>query len=331
MKFFKKEELKTLWPFYLDALISPLLYFAPAFFIIYFMNLNFTFFQIGILLSAAPLTAFLFEIPTGAIADLYGRKLSVLTGYFLEAIIALLLFFFTNYYAILILFALWGIASTLSSGSHQAWVVDYINKKDKKLLHSYFNKTQVFDSFALILSGLIGALLVKIFGVAIIWPATFLSFISAAIILSSAKEYHIKEETNIKKAFKGLFRQTKKTVSYGYKHPVLFYFLLATFLFVLAEGSTHVAWIPFMQGLGFPDYAFGYLWSLIAFVIMIAPIVSLNSSESTSILNSVLVLPAVNCLCFASACFFLPNPEAREDTNWSVAFPFFKSFTDISV
>src|SRR3989344_1277986 len=80
MKFFKQGELKLLWLFYLDALISPMLFFMPAFIIIYFRNLGFSLFQISLLTMMMPLLMLLFEIPTGAIADVYGRKFSVLLG-----------------------------------------------------------------------------------------------------------------------------------------------------------------------------------------------------------------------------------------------------------
>ena len=70
MKFFKQGELKLLWPFYLDALISPMLFFMPAFVVVYFRDLGLSLFQISILTMMMPLFMFLFEIPTGAIADI---------------------------------------------------------------------------------------------------------------------------------------------------------------------------------------------------------------------------------------------------------------------
>ena len=93
MKFFEKNELRILWPFYLDSLISPMLFFAPAFFIVYFASLNLSFFQIGVLMAFFHITTIFFEIPTGAVADLYGRKFSILFGYLIEGLAVLLMFF----------------------------------------------------------------------------------------------------------------------------------------------------------------------------------------------------------------------------------------------
>ena len=84
---FKKDELKYLWPFYLEIFISALLYIYPVFSVVYFMNINLSLLQIGLLLSVSALTSVLFEIPTGAIADIFGRKVSTLIGVFFSAII----------------------------------------------------------------------------------------------------------------------------------------------------------------------------------------------------------------------------------------------------
>ena len=105
MKFFEKNELKVLWPFYLDSLISPMLFFAPAFFIVYFASLNLTFFQIGILMAVSQIAIVFFEVPTGAVADLYGRKFSVLFGYLLEGLAVLLMFFINTFYFSLLCFS----------------------------------------------------------------------------------------------------------------------------------------------------------------------------------------------------------------------------------
>ena len=139
MNLFQKNELRTLWPFYLDSLVSPLLFFMPAFIVVFLTGLELSFFQIGILITAMPLFMLIFEIPTGAIADLYGRKFSVLLGYFLEGLAVLSLFFIRDYYLMLGAFALLGFASTLSSGSKEAWIIDLVKDKGKNLSKSFLS------------------------------------------------------------------------------------------------------------------------------------------------------------------------------------------------
>ena len=275
MKFFDKGELRVLWPFYLDALLSPMLFFAPAFMIIYFLGLNLSLFQIGILMTMSPIASLLFEIPTGAIADLYGRKFSVLLGYFLEGISLLLLFFVKDYYSILLIFAFSGIAVTFSSGAKEAWVVDLIKNKNKRLVHSYFSKSQSFDAFAVVVSGIIGSLFVKFFGLSVIWIIGFFSYILAVLILLFASEMHIRKKFSRKDSFSNLKKQSIISLKYARHHPVILYLFIGLFFSTIAFlFGEYLSFVPFLKSLGFPDYAFGYFWSAIWALMIIAPLLS---------------------------------------------------------
>ena len=193
MKLFQPNELKLLWTFYLDALISPMLYFVPVFFVLYFKELNFTLTQISILMAVAPLFSLIFEVPTGAFADLYGRKASVLLSFFLAAIGYGLLTFFTNFFTLLFIFAFIGFAHTFASGAKEAWVVDLL-RKQKGLFANYTAKMQAFDAFGLVVSGIVGAIFVKAFGLIILWPITALCFLISLIILFFAPEKKVKKD-----------------------------------------------------------------------------------------------------------------------------------------
>jgi MFS family permease len=275
MKFFQKNELKLLWPFYLDALLSPLLYFFPAFMVVFFTGLELSFFQIGLLFAISPFFMLVFEIPTGAIADLYGRKFSVLLGYSIEGLAILGLFFVREYYLLLVAFAILGFGATLSSGSKEAWIIDLVKKKGKNLSRSYFHKSQGIDAFALIISGILGAFLVKTFGMSSIWVFGFLSFAISIFVLLFAGENFVKRKIKVSKSFSELIKQVKETVSYGYKHHVLYYYLMASFVFAIAINfGMNITWTPLLLELNFPAHYFGYMWSAIGVVGMITPMIS---------------------------------------------------------
>lgn len=282
MKIFEKGELKLLWPFYLEYFIASSIFLIPIFSVLYFNHLGLSFFQIGILLAVSSLTQLILEIPTGAFADIYGRKKSVLLGYFIEGICMFSLFFVKRYSLILFLFALWGIGMTFSSGSKDAWIVDSINRKNKKLVHNFFNKQQSIISLGLIISGIIGAFFVQLFSIRIIWLMAAISYVSSITLLSIfAEEIHDSKHIKVKNSYKNLINQSKKTFSYGYKHHVLFYYLSATFIFAFGIFFiSSLSWTPLLKNFNFPDYAIGYVGSLLAFVSMIAPFFSKNTVKN---------------------------------------------------
>jgi DHA3 family tetracycline resistance protein-like MFS transporter len=80
---------------------------------------------VGTLLEAV---CFIFEIPTGIVADLYSRKLSVIIGIFLTGIGFILEGAFPIFFAVLIAQVVWGIGATFVSGAREAWIVDEVGE-----------------------------------------------------------------------------------------------------------------------------------------------------------------------------------------------------------
>ncbi len=71
---------------------------------------------------------FLFEIPTGVVADIYSRRLSVIIGYGLIGLGMLVEGSFPFFAAILLAQAVWGIGFTFISGAQDAWLADEIGE-----------------------------------------------------------------------------------------------------------------------------------------------------------------------------------------------------------
>jgi len=71
------------------------------------------------------ISAFVFEIPTGIVADLYSRRASVIIGFALVAV-GFAVQAVPTFAAVLIAQVIWGIGSTFTSGAAQAWITDEI-------------------------------------------------------------------------------------------------------------------------------------------------------------------------------------------------------------
>jgi len=263
MKFFKKDELKLLWPFYFDALFVTILFIFPAFYIIYFRDIGFSLAQIGFLMSSMYLAGVLFEIPTGAVADIFGRKFSTILGLFLSGLVIISIMFFGNFYLLLFLFFLLGMVGTLVSGADDAWIVDFLHhKKKKNLIHEFYTKRHSFMNMAVLVAGIVGALLVKKFGLGIIWPITGGSMILTSILFLFGEEHFVKKKQSLKKHTKELLCHTKNSISYSLKHKTISLILTASIIIMfMIIFAGEITWYPFLQDLGFQEHWFGYLFS----------------------------------------------------------------------
>jgi DHA3 family tetracycline resistance protein-like MFS transporter len=75
-------------------------------------------------------TAFVFEIPTGVVADIYSRRLSVVIGTFLFGLGFLVEGLFPLFVVVLLSQVIWGLGWTFISGAHVAWITDEVGTEN---------------------------------------------------------------------------------------------------------------------------------------------------------------------------------------------------------
>lgn len=82
--------------------------------------------QLVLLGTALEVSVFLFQVPTGLAADVYGRRLAVVTGIFLVGAGFLLEGSVPRFLPILFAQVIWGTGDTFVSGAQEAWISDEI-------------------------------------------------------------------------------------------------------------------------------------------------------------------------------------------------------------
>ena len=105
-----------------------------------------------------------FEIPTGLVADYFGRKKSLIIGTFIIGSTHLLEGSIPEFWAIAIGAALWGIGWTFISGAETAWIADEIENKE---LDSTLLKGAKFSSLGSFLGIVVSVLIGIVFTVQI--------------------------------------------------------------------------------------------------------------------------------------------------------------------
>jgi DHA3 family tetracycline resistance protein-like MFS transporter len=75
------------------------------------------------------LSIFLFEVPTGVIADVYSRRLSIIIGYIIIGAGFILEGSIPTFLAIALGQALWGLGYTFTSGATEAWLSDEVGEQ----------------------------------------------------------------------------------------------------------------------------------------------------------------------------------------------------------
>jgi DHA3 family tetracycline resistance protein-like MFS transporter len=87
------------------------------------------------------LAVFLFEVPTGIVADTTSRRLSIVIGNVVMGIAFLVVGAFGDVWPILAAYALWGFGWTFTSGAMDAWLADEVG--DERLTGVYLRGAQI--------------------------------------------------------------------------------------------------------------------------------------------------------------------------------------------
>ncbi|MHA2028403.1 MAG: MFS transporter [Candidatus Kariarchaeaceae archaeon] len=128
------------WKFFVHYIVSR--FWALAGIWVIFLAANgLTLTEVAIVESVYMGSMFLAEIPTGVVADKFGRKNSLLLAYFTQFVGILMFAFSTSILMFGIAFAIWGIGQTMTSGADQAWLYDEIkfdcHVKEKDVAYRY--------------------------------------------------------------------------------------------------------------------------------------------------------------------------------------------------
>jgi len=135
--------------------------FFEIFLLLFLLEKGLPFTQIGILYAVREIFINIFEIPSGFIADTYGRKNSLIVS-FIIYILTFIVFYISNeFWFFLIAFVLFGIGDAFRSGTHKGMIMDYLklNKWENQKIN-YYGHTRSWSQKGSAISALIGGLIV---------------------------------------------------------------------------------------------------------------------------------------------------------------------------
>ncbi|HEY5729618.1 MAG TPA: MFS transporter [Anaerolineales bacterium] len=92
------------------------------------------------------ISAFVFEVPTGIVADVYSRRLSIIIGFVLMGVGFLVEGLYPSFLPILLAQVIWALGYTFTSGATQAWISDEIGEDDANNLFLSATRAGLFAS-----------------------------------------------------------------------------------------------------------------------------------------------------------------------------------------
>lgn len=305
---FKKNELRLLWPFYMMALIASSFSVALSVWIIFFQH-KFTFTQISFGLTFQAVAAILFEVPTGAIADIFGRKFSVVSGIMLQGLMWLALPFIDLPALLYLAFFLMGALRTLESGADKAWMIDWLKcNNEEKLVHDMFIKIQSLNSAGLVIGSLLTTLLLFLFEIKHLFFVQGCGYLFAGLLLFFfTKENIYKRNTTNKRVIYDTLHVSKEGINFLLKDKALLYLVLATSFAICSKDFGVVAWQPLLVDLSLPVKYLGIVFSGVSLIGIITPFLSKKILKKIGHEKNYLTITTIIEFIFLISLYFVDN------------------------
>jgi MFS family permease len=135
--------------------------FFDAFFILFLVEKGISFTQIGMLYAVREIITNLFELPSGILADTFGRKRALALSFILYISSFFLFYLFQNFWFFLIAFILFGLAEAFRSGTHKGMIMDYLKLSNREeQAANYYGHTRSWSQKGSALSALVAGVIV---------------------------------------------------------------------------------------------------------------------------------------------------------------------------
>ncbi len=248
----------NIWKYYLCiALRNGVFFFAPIY-VFFLSNKGLSILQIMNILAIYSITIVLFEIPSGAVADIIGRKKTYALGMLLMWSGAIAYLFVNTYLGFIFAEIIYAVGLALQSGANTALIYDTLkNLKQEKDFKKIQGKAHgiglIMMAFASLFAG-------WIYSINVNFPVILSSiclFIGFFIAISFKEPNRYSEKIRLRETLS----LTKESISFTLKHKQLLWLILFSSNFLAFGSATFWLFQKFFLDTGISIIYFGIIFS----------------------------------------------------------------------
>lgn len=174
------------WKFRAYGFLKNLRFFDP-FLILFLRDAGLSFLGIGTLISVREIATNVLEIPTGVMADVFGRRKAMLFGFSAYLISFILFYLGSTFWMFAMAMIVFAFGETFRSGTHKAMILEHLRisgSEDRKVF--YYGKTRAASQLGSAVASLVAAGLVCWTGnYRIVFLASTAPYVLNLLVLSS--------------------------------------------------------------------------------------------------------------------------------------------------
>jgi len=240
-------------------------------YVLYYRHFDLNLFQIALVAAVFEASILIFEMPTGLIADIYGRKISVILSALTLFISGLIFINFPNLYGFIIAEAIMGLGETLKSGALEAWVVDSLKHqgKDQNVKYAFSEGKRFYSAGRLL--GFVGGGYLGSLNIKYIWHPFVIVFLITFLFLL----FFMKEEYELKRlASAPIIKSIEDTIKQSLKaiktERIIYALLILAFFFEFSLETISQFWqVHFSENLLIKTQYFGWIVAISSFLVIL--------------------------------------------------------------
>ncbi len=234
-----------------------------AIYVTYLLRHGLNLFEVNLVNAIFYVTLFTCEIPTGAFADVFGRKASFVTACALLSL-SMIVYGVSSTFAGFVMAEMIGaVGNTFRSGAFQAWLVDSLKHQGYEgEFNHIFGRESIINKIGGGLGALLGSYLTYYsssypwyFGCLVMFICTIISSITMR------ESYFVRAKLSWATGLTSMRDITKSSIRYGINDKSVRFILLMKGFQIFAVQSLNMYWQPYFKENGLFEYQLGYLYN----------------------------------------------------------------------
>jgi len=256
---------RIVWQYYLLSCLSNIggMAIISAVYVNFLLHNGLNYFAVNLINAVFFLTLFICEIPTGAFADIFGRKTSFVLACAMSSISLFVYGSSHTIWGFILAEILAAISRTFENGAFQAWLVDSLKHHgDDGAQTKVFANVNILTKVSGSLGAIAGAYL-AVKNIALPWFVGGTMMIAVTILaqLIMKEEYFVRKTFSWRQGFSSMREVAISSVHYGLHHHAVRFILIITCLQIFAVQPLNMYWQPFFGGRGVAEAHFGFLYT----------------------------------------------------------------------
>ncbi len=260
--------MKQTTKFYLTSFLKNQTYFTPIL-VVFLQAMHLSFQEIFLLFTLGSVFSLIIEIPTGVIADLWGKRRSIIISKFVIFLAYLMFGFCHTFWHFVIAQLLLELGNSFRTGTETAYTFDYL-KQNKGRCPSYTevkSKQKIYARIGEAIAAAIGGVIAARYGFhRVFFIAAIPAFANFLVCLSWEKIQELESTANLRQSLH-FARQSLQDIC-GNRQLLNITLNITMFSAVLAALSKYIQ--PYMSDAAIPVEYFGYIYTASMLITVIA-------------------------------------------------------------